>query len=88
MSLTLKEFIETAENFRVKSNKKTNKNLADDLLGKYEGIVPEGRNSSEYLSVYSVHFKAAAVKQVNFDFEIKSCIISLEEQPGQWECKH
>lgn len=49
MSLTLKEFIQTAENFRGKSKKKNKKNLADELLGKYEGIVPEGRNSSEYL---------------------------------------
>ncbi len=49
MSLTLKEFIQAAENFKGKASKTTNTNLADDLLGKYEGIIPEGKNSSDYL---------------------------------------
>jgi len=49
MTLTLKEFIKTAEQFRKSTNKSHSINLADTLLGKYENLLPEGVNSTEYI---------------------------------------
>ncbi len=49
MSLTLKDFIKAAETFGNKTDVKYSKNIAEELLGKYEGIVPEGKNSTQYI---------------------------------------
>jgi hypothetical protein len=49
MSLTLKEFIKTAEQLRKTTNKSCSVNLADALLGKYENLLPNGVNSTEYI---------------------------------------
>ncbi|GEM_PF-1183723 len=49
MSLTLKEFIKTAEQFRKTTNKPRSVNLADALLGKYENLLPKGVSSTDYI---------------------------------------
>jgi len=49
MTLTLKEFIKTAEQFRKPINKSRSVNLADALLGKYENLLPKGVSSTEYI---------------------------------------
>lgn len=49
MSLTLKEFMKVVEGLKKKKLKTPDKNIAEELLGKYEGIAPQDKNSSSYI---------------------------------------
>ena len=46
---TLQEAIAAIRAFNVKPPKRKKTNIADELLGKYKGIIPEHKNSSEFL---------------------------------------
>lgn len=46
---TLKEAIAAIRSFKVKPSKYKKTNIADELLGKYKGVIPENKISSEFL---------------------------------------
>ncbi|MEK6651988.1 MAG: hypothetical protein AABY50_03560 [Nitrospirota bacterium] len=47
MSTTLKDAINSIKT--LSSVTKTNKKTSDELLGKYEGIIPKGKTSTEFI---------------------------------------
>jgi hypothetical protein len=48
MSAILKDAIESLKILQSKSKFK-NKKIADELLGKYRGIIPKGKNSTQFI---------------------------------------
>lgn len=44
---TLKDAIEAIKSIKISPSKKTK--IADELLGKYKGIIPKGKTSTEFI---------------------------------------
>lgn len=49
MSTTLKDILKAVENFTTSIPTKTQKGIADRFLGKFKGIIPKGKNSTQYI---------------------------------------
>jgi len=47
MPATLKDALNSLKSLKISATKQ--QNISDDLLGKYEGIIPTGKTSTEFL---------------------------------------
>lgn len=48
MSTTLKEMLKAVEGFKI-NPRAHKKSIADELLGKYKGIIPKGKTSTQFI---------------------------------------
>ena len=49
MSATIKEILQAVESLNIPKTHKIKTNISDELLGKYKGVLPKGKTSTELI---------------------------------------